>query len=154
MSSVHAHAGPLYDHMAPHMWQLCQYSCKLLSSCVSPLKLGVRIFGAWLNFIPFEPHSEISIQVQSHTRWFHLQQLFVAKTQFLSFRNESNASDAVLYDVLFVWETVMSGTQTLQPFSSSDIQLKCGVRIVIFGIPETALISRTIICSDAQLIFS
>ncbi len=61
--SIRTHTGPRYDHMAPHIWQLHQYNCKLLSPLVSLLNLGIGIFAASVNFFPHKPRSEILIWV-------------------------------------------------------------------------------------------
>ncbi len=114
--------------MTPRMWQLHQYNHKPLSSFVS---LCVVIFAALVNFFPSKLRTEISIWVQSHTPRFHWQRLFVTKMQFLSFYNKSNVSDTVPYNVVFAWETTCVIPGIPQPFSASNIWLKCCVSLFL-----------------------
>ncbi len=91
-----------------------------------------RNFCSLGKFFPFQTsRSEISIRVWSPALRFHRYWLFVVKTQFLPFQNESNVSNTVPYNTDLAQEAVCAVPTRPQPFSPPDIQLKCSALLFL-----------------------
>ncbi len=120
-------AGPLYNYMASRMWQLHCYNRKPLSQYVTPLKFGIRISAALANFSPSKP-LRFQFEFKVTHPGFSNDDYSLQKYSFFLFVT-SYILLAVPYRIVFAWETECVVSTKPQPFSTSDIRLKCSVSL-------------------------